>query len=190
MTNSIKLHIESAKFETVEKIEQLRSLRRFYNVAICSSVAEMHRREAVACFEQPERIQAVLARLEQTALLSKLRTLPPYSATDADLQLAHGVRYVEKIKTTGLTTAEGHAARDAINAQSDLFANTETIQAARDAAGATIAVTEMVLTNEDVNRGIAIVRPPGHHAETEGHSGFCFFNNVAIAAKIAIERYQ
>ena len=156
---------------------------------MCSSVAELHRRDTLACFEQPERIEAVLARLEQTALLSKLRTLSSYSATDADLQLVHGVEYVEKIKMIGHTTAEGYAARDVINAQSDLFANTESIQAARDAAGATITVTEMVLKSEGVNRGISIVRPPGHHAETEGPNGFCFFNNVAIAAKIAIERY-
>ena len=35
-----------------------------------------------------------------------------------------------------------------------------------------------------VRRSFAIVRPPGHHAEPEEHMGFCFFNNVAVAAKV------
>ena len=133
----------------------------------------------------------MLTRLEQTALLAKLRTLILYSASDDDLRLAHDLEHIESIKKTGLSTSEGQCARDVINSQSDLFATQETIQAARDAAGATIAVTEMVLRGDNgINRGIAIVRPPGHHAETDCHSGFCFFNNIAVAAKVAIERFD
>ena len=40
-----------------------------------------------------------------------------------------------------------------------------------------------------VEHGVAIVRPPGHHAEAEETCGFCYFNNVAVAAKYAQHKY-
>lgn len=39
-----------------------------------------------------------------------------------------------------------------------------------------------------VSNSIAIVRPPGHHAEPEEHMGFCFFNNVAVATRVVQQR--
>src|SRR5688572_6978009 len=54
------------------------------------------------------------------------------------------------------------------------------------AAGATIAATRAVLNGETAN-AFAIVRPPGHHAEPERAMGFCLFNNIAIAAREALE---
>lgn len=40
----------------------------------------------------------------------------------------------------------------------------------------------------DIRNGLAIVRPPGHHAEESQAMGFCFFNSVAVAAKLLIHR--
>lgn len=54
------------------------------------------------------------------------------------------------------------------------------------AAGATLACTEAVLTGRARN-AFAIVRPPGHHAEPEAAMGFCLLNNVAIAARHALD---
>ncbi|NLN69375.1 MAG: histone deacetylase [Chloroflexi bacterium] len=59
--------------------------------------------------------------------------------------------------------------------------------AALMAAGATLAVSRRILTEES-GRGFAIVRPPGHHAEPDRAMGFCLFNNVAIAAADALAR--
>jgi len=49
-------------------------------------------------------------------------------------------------------------------------------------AGGAIEVCRAV-TNRQIKNGIAVIRPPGHHAEPEGPMGFCFFDNVAIAAR-------
>lgn len=47
---------------------------------------------------------------------------------------------------------------------------------------------DSVLTGQS-QRGVAVVRPPGHHAERNQPHGFCFYNNVAIAAKHAIDTH-
>jgi acetoin utilization deacetylase AcuC-like enzyme len=61
----------------------------------------------------------------------------------------------------------------------------ETFEAAKLAAAATITGLRKILDGQ-YERGYAIVRPPGHHAYQNKAAGFCFFNNVAIAAKLAL----
>ena len=41
-----------------------------------------------------------------------------------------------------------------------------------------------------INGGIALVRPPGHHAEAGEAMGFCLYNNVAVAARVARRRWR
>ncbi|HCC78630.1 MAG: hypothetical protein A2X25_09950 [Chloroflexi bacterium GWB2_49_20] len=65
-----------------------------------------------------------------------------------------------------------------------------TQSSARDAfnaAGGVLACTQAVLSGQDRN-AFAMIRPPGHHAEPEAAMGFCIFNNVAIAARLALEQ--
>jgi len=68
----------------------------------------------------------------------------------------------------------------------DTSLNRHTWQAALRAAGAAVAATEAVLKGEIANAFCA-VRPPGHHARPSGPMGFCMFNNVAIAARHALD---
>jgi acetoin utilization deacetylase AcuC-like enzyme len=70
----------------------------------------------------------------------------------------------------------------------DTSLNVHTWQAALRAAGAAIAATDSVIAGEMANAFCA-VRPPGHHAERAKAMGFCFFSNIAIAAKYALERH-
>jgi len=66
----------------------------------------------------------------------------------------------------------------------DNYENKHTFSAAKIAVDATLTGVDSLLnpTDHSVSKSYAIVRPPGHHAHEEIHSGFCFFNNVAIAA--------
>lgn len=63
-----------------------------------------------------------------------------------------------------------------------MFWNEHTEEASLSAAGCVIQLAELVADNQ-LKNGFAVVRPPGHHAEFDEPNGFCFFNNVAIAAK-------
>lgn len=64
-----------------------------------------------------------------------------------------------------------------------LYVHPTTPYAAQLSAGGVIEATLAVARGE-VKKAFAIVRPPGHHAEPDEHMGFCFFNNVSIAAKV------
>jgi len=66
--------------------------------------------------------------------------------------------------------------------QLSLYVCRETAHCARLSCGGVIQACRSVCEGE-VRNAIAIVRPPGHHAEPDEHMGFCFFNNVAVAAK-------
>ena len=68
----------------------------------------------------------------------------------------------------------------------DMFWSPGTASAARLAAGCVTQAALAVLSGE-ARRAFAVVRPPGHHAECARAQGFCFFNNVALAALAAIE---
>lgn len=66
----------------------------------------------------------------------------------------------------------------------DTYVNQHTALCARLSAGACVDVAVAVARGEAAS-GVAIVRPPGHHAESNTAMGFCFFNNAGIAARAA-----
>lgn len=67
-----------------------------------------------------------------------------------------------------------------------LYVHPSTTHCAQLSCGSTIEAALAVATGK-VRNAFAIVRPPGHHAEPEEHMGFCFFNNVAVAARVVQE---
>lgn len=64
-----------------------------------------------------------------------------------------------------------------------LYVHESTPYAARLSCGGVIEAC-LAVARDEVSKSFAIVRPPGHHAEPDEHMGFCFFNNVAVAAKV------
>ncbi|MDE2418703.1 MAG: histone deacetylase family protein [Burkholderiales bacterium] len=140
--------------------------------------------------ECPERLAAIDNMLLASGLMLSLDRREAPQAPIADLELAHGRMHIASLR--GLTDS----LREEINAggpthaqvDPDTSMNVHTWDAALRAAGAAIAATDAVMAGEMENAFCAI-RPPGHHACRDKAMGFCFFNNVAAAARYALERH-
>jgi len=127
--------------------------------------------------EQVARLSRVLAALEGKALA---RVPAPLVAED-DLLRVHPKTYVDGIRDAA--PAGGLAQIDA-----DTWMSPGSLAAAHRAAGGAVRAVDMVLAGEARNAFVA-TRPPGHHAERETAMGFCFFGNVALAAKHALDHH-
>ncbi len=140
--------------------------------------------------ECPERLDAIEDRLliSGVGLALDRREAPPAPLTD--IELAHGRMHVASLRGLSDGLKEEIDAGGPTHAQvdPDTSINVSTWDAALRAAGAALAATDAVLAGELENAFCAI-RPPGHHACRDKAMGFCFFNNVAIAAKYALERH-
>ena len=129
--------------------------------------------------ENALRIRNMKAILERGPLSQHLRFHPGRHADPAELTLVHDEDYVESI-------------RDFCAAGGGLLTwstpvGEESWDAARAAAGTSLAAAQAVL--DGVTRvSYALVRPPGHHAQTRQADGYCLFNNVALAAELARRR--
>jgi acetoin utilization deacetylase AcuC-like enzyme len=140
--------------------------------------------------ECPERLDAIEDRLLITGVGDALLKIDAPLASLADLELAHDRMHVAAMQ--GLTQQllqdidAGGPAHAMIDPDTSL--NIHTFQAALRAAGAVLAATDAVIAGEMEN-AFCSVRPPGHHACRDKAMGFCVFNNIAIAAKYALERH-
>lgn len=125
--------------------------------------------------ERPERLDAARAALARADLDCARQALPARDATDADLARVHTEAYLERL---------GQAAGKRGHFDSDTYYGPRSVDAARRAAGGAIAMVE-ALQRGEAAAGVALLRPPGHHARPDGAMGFCLLNNVAVAAASA-----
>ncbi|MFZ3128426.1 MAG: histone deacetylase family protein [Rhodoferax sp.] len=140
--------------------------------------------------ECPERLDAIDDRLLISGVGDALDHREAPQAPIADIELAHGRMHVASLRGLTDSLREDIAAGGPPHAQidPDTSINVHTWDAALRSAGAAIAATDAVMAGELANAFCAI-RPPGHHACHDKAMGFCFFNNVAIAARYALERH-
>ena len=140
--------------------------------------------------ECPERLDAIEDRLLISGLDVALDRRQAPLASLADIELAHGRMYVAGLRGLSDGLREEIEAGGPSHAQidPDTSINVNTWDAALRSAGAALAATDAVLAGE-METAFCSVRPPGHHACRDKAMGFCFFNNVAIAAKYALERH-
>jgi acetoin utilization deacetylase AcuC-like enzyme len=133
--------------------------------------------------ECPERLDAISDRLLVSGLDAALDHRDAPSVDLRDVELAHTHGYVVHLKDRLEQIAASGEPR-AIDP--DTIACAHTWRAVLRAAGAAVAATDAVIEGQIANAFCA-VRPPGHHATRDEAMGFCFFNNVAIAARHALD---
>jgi acetoin utilization deacetylase AcuC-like enzyme len=122
--------------------------------------------------------------------MARLQRREAPQASIADLELAHGRMYIASLRGLAEGLREEVLAGGPKYAQldPDTSINVHTWDAALRAAGAALAATDAVMAGE-LDNAFCAVRPPGHHACRDQAMGFCFFNNVAVAARYALERH-
>ncbi len=128
--------------------------------------------------EHPNRLKSIYAMLDREFPGGLVR-VEPELATMEQLELVHTSSYIEKV----LKTAE----QDFTYLAPDTPAGSNTYKAAFLAAGGCVKAIDFLLSGA-CDACLALVRPPGHHALPDQASGFCIFNNLAVAARYAVSK--
>jgi len=135
--------------------------------------------------ECPQRLDAIADQLRATGLDIALDFRDAPEATRAQLERAHTAGYVARMLDLLEQVKRSDEPR---YLDPDTVACPATLPAALRAAGAAVAATDDVLAGR-AERAFCAVRPPGHHATRDEAMGFCFFNNVAVAARHALDTH-
>jgi histone deacetylase 6 len=124
--------------------------------------------------ERPDRLTCIYEHLKVAGLLEGAVMVAGREAEGDEMSIVHKKEHCAHV-----------CAIDCCRTiDDDTFANEHSAVAAKLAVGTTIDVVKAVMYGRAAN-GIALVRPPGHHAEADRAMGFCLFNNVACAARVA-----
>jgi acetoin utilization deacetylase AcuC-like enzyme len=129
--------------------------------------------------ERPERLLAARGAVARTPAFWD--RVPAREATRDELERAHTPSFIEDLEK--LRGARGYL-------DPDTYVGPGSVEAARLAAGGLVAMLDRMIdgASADTSRGVALLRPPGHHARPDRAMGFCLVNNVAVAAAHAIAR--
>lgn len=129
--------------------------------------------------ESPARMHAIEDQLIASGLLDFLKHYEAPPASKAALARVHTIEYIDWVfsqsPSAGVVELDG-----------DTLMNPYSLNAALHAAGAVIKGVDLVMSGQAQN-AFCNIRPPGHHAGRSRASGFCIFNNVAVAAAHALE---
>jgi acetoin utilization deacetylase AcuC-like enzyme len=128
--------------------------------------------------ECPERLMAARRAIELVRSRTAIVLVPARLASEDELARVHTPAYIESL---------GRSAGKAGFLDEDTYFGPASVSASRRAAGGAVELIDTLLAGKG-SRGVALLRPPGHHARPGGAMGFCLLNNVAIAAAHARAR--
>ena len=133
--------------------------------------------------ESPARLQAIADQLIASGLAPYLEYREAPVAALTELARVHQASVIARVRDH---VPKPDAAQSYFSLDPDTALNAYSWQAALRAAGAAVAATDAVIAG-DIDNAFCAIRPPGHHATPDASMGFCLFNNVAIAARHALD---
>ena len=131
--------------------------------------------------ETPARLSAINDHLIAQGLDHYFSFYDAPLVTLEQLHRVHSAAHLEQLKRSS-------PAAGIVHLDPDTAMNPHPWQAAMRAAGAGVMAVDLVMSGE-VQNAFCSVRPPGHHAERDSAMGFCFFNNIAVAAAHALKEH-
>lgn len=132
--------------------------------------------------ESPNRLRAIMQRLEQTGTLKQLARIEARRAEEEWITKIHTRKYLESL-------AEHAPTNGRVSLDPDTAMSPGSLTAAYLAAGGALAAVDAIMSRQ-VDHVFCAVRPPGHHAEAGRAMGFCLVNNVAIAARYVQKKHD
>ncbi|XP_034860170.1 histone deacetylase 6 [Mirounga leonina] len=136
--------------------------------------------------EGPERLHAIKEQLIQEGLLDRCVSFQARFAEKEELMLVHSLEYIDLMETTQYMN-EGEL-RILADTYDSVYLHPNSYTCACLASGSVLSLVDAVLGNE-IRNGMAIIRPPGHHAQHSLMDGYCMFNHVAVAARYAQKKH-
>jgi acetoin utilization deacetylase AcuC-like enzyme len=132
--------------------------------------------------ERPERLEAIVTRLQTAGLLETLARIKPRLADEEWLTAVHTAEHIAVLR--GL-----HGEGSTYAGSRDTPVSESSYEVALMAAGGVLAAVDAVMAGE-VRNAFCAVRPPGHHATPDKAMGFCLLNNVAITARYIQQKHR
>ena len=125
--------------------------------------------------ENANRLRAILERLESEDLMGKFKVEAGRPASSAEIKMLHSEKLVSEVEAASESGAQMLHTQDCV-------ISSQTYKAALHAVGSVLDAA-LEVAERRLDNAFCAVRPPGHHAEFDSAMGFCFFNNIALAAE-------
>lgn len=131
--------------------------------------------------EHPDRITTLIQHLQETKIIRRCTQIPVTPVSLKLLQNTHLPQYVDQVRELS-EQGGGPIERDTLVSR-------QSFTVALHAAGSVVDAVNRVIQGPD-SQALCLIRPPGHHALAEQAMGFCLFNNIAVAAKHAMNQHE
>ena len=128
--------------------------------------------------EHAGRIRAVWRQLDESGLTARMKAVDVQTIDEDWMLTVHTREYLDLLAWVDATQQQ------TVHLDADTYATPRSYAVARLAAGGVVASINDVLGGQADN-GLAVVRPPGHHAMPGHAMGFCLLGNIAIGARYA-----